>query len=87
MNVLRNLTVGALLAAAAVATATAEERIEIITVTANPRTSLPVVEKVAPVPTANVVAPMPTDMPEAEIDYHMQLIGESPAPAAERATS
>jgi hypothetical protein len=34
-----------------------------------------------------VTAPMPTDMPEAEIDYHMSLIGEAAAPIADRVKS
>jgi len=30
---------------------------------------------------------MPTDMPEAEIDLHLPLIGASPTPAIPRVTS
>ena len=87
MKALRTFTVGALLVAAAVATAVAEERIETITVTAKPvRTSLPAVQKVLPAPVEHV-APMPTDMPEAEIDYHLPLIGEAAAAAAQRVKS
>jgi len=88
MSTLRMLTIGTLLAAAAVASAAADERIETITVTARPvRATLPVVEKLAPTATVEVTAPMPTDMPEAEIDYHMSLIGEAAAPIADRVKS
>ena len=76
MRTLRNLIVGTLLAAAAVATVAAEEaRIETFIVTAKPAgSSLPAVEKVSPPTAVDFASPMPTDMPEAEVDYHMQRL-------------
>ena len=88
MKALRTLTACALLAAAAVATAVAEERIETITVTAKPiRASVPTVEKVPPAPVERVAVPMPTDMPEADIDYHMPLIGTAALASLEQTES
>lgn len=87
MKSLRTLTVGALLAAAAVATTVAEERIETITVTAKPLRSSVLVEKVPPAPVERVAVPMPTDMPEADIDYHMPLIGAAALASREQTES
>lgn len=90
MHALRNVMVGSLLLAAATAVATAGEApIETIVVTAKwlarPESS-PTVEKVLPVSAVEIAVPMPTDMPEAEIDYHMLRISLSPeSSAAERA--
>lgn len=88
MKILKVLTVGAVLVAAAVAAAAGEERIETIVVTAKPvRAAVPVVEKVTPAAEIEVAAPVPTDMPEAEIDFHMPVIGEAAPARKERATS
>lgn len=85
MTAMRHLFVGTLLVAAAVGSAAAEpaETIETIVVTAKPvRVSLPAIPKVLPASTVEVAAPMPTDMPEAEIDYHMLRIAVSPEESA-----
>jgi hypothetical protein len=83
MRTLRNLTVGTLLAAAAVATAAEEGRIETIIVTGNPaRSYVSEIEKVAPTTIVEAASPMPTDMPEAEIDLHMLQISIAPASSA-----
>ncbi len=89
MNTLRTLTVGMLLAAAAtVATAADETGVPTITVTAKRHATGPTVEHVPPQAGVAITVIMPTDMPEAEIDFHLSPIGAvPPAPAVERATS
>jgi hypothetical protein len=87
MNTLRMLTVGMLLAAAASAAAAGEEpSIETITITAKRHTALPATAHEPPRTAVEIAVFLPTDMPEAEIDYHLTPIGASPAPAVERAT-
>jgi hypothetical protein len=89
MNTLRILTAGMLLAAATVAGASAadEQIIDTITVTAKRHTSGPTADRVAPQADVAITLIMPTDMPEAEIDFHLSPIGAvPPAPAVERAT-
>jgi hypothetical protein len=81
-----------LLVAAVLATASADEaRIETVVVTAKPiRASVSTfaVGKMSPPASIiEIVAPMPTDMPEAEVDYHLPLIGVAPVASAERAPS
>ena len=65
------VAVGILIAAAT--TAAAEEpALATITITAKPpHASVPTAERVPPKSTVEIVAPLPTDMPEAELDYHV----------------
>lgn len=79
MKTLQTLLVGILVAAAAAAVAQ-EPGLDTFTVTAKrPHSSATHAERVPPQSTVEIVAPMPTDMPEAEIDYHMLPIGVPPA--------
>jgi hypothetical protein len=88
MNTLRIVTVWMLFAAATTAGAnsTDEQTIDTITVTGKRHATVPA-ERVAPQSDVAITVIMPTDMPEAEIDFHLSPIGASPAPAVERATS
>jgi hypothetical protein len=81
MKTLPTLIVAMFLGATAAAAAAAEQAtLETITITAKrPHSSLTTVDRVPPQATLEIVAPLPTDMPEAEIDYHMTLVGASPA--------
>ncbi len=90
MNTLRIFTLGMLFAAATAggATAAEEQTIDTITVTAKRHTTVPATDRVAPESNVAITVIMPTDMPEAEIDFHLSPIGAvPPAPAVERATS
>jgi hypothetical protein len=86
MNTLRILTAGMLFAAATVAGAsTADEQIiDTITVTAKRHTSGPTADRIAPESNVAITVIMPTDMPEAEIDYHVSPIS---VPHADRRAS
>jgi hypothetical protein len=65
-----------------------EPGVTTITITAKrPPTHATTAERVPPASTVEILTPMPTDMPEAEIDYHMPLIGVAPASAAARVPS
>ena len=82
MNKLRLMTAGMLLAAtAALATAAEEPSVPTVTVTAKRH----VLTTPALPPRAEIQIPvvMPTDMPEAEIDYHLSPVGAPPAPTVE----
>jgi hypothetical protein len=84
MNTLRMLTAGMLLAASAtVAMAAEEPSVPTVMVTAKRHVTVP-----AEPPREAVQIPviLPTDMPEAEIDYHLTPVTPPPAPAVERAT-
>ena len=84
MNTLRNLTVGMLLAAAAATAMAAEEpSIDTVTVTAKRHVTVPAAE--APREAVQVSMVLPTDMPEAEIDFHLTPVIPPPAPAVARA--
>jgi hypothetical protein len=88
MNTLRILTVGMVFAAATAAAATASEQqlIDTITVTAKRHATGSAADRVAPQSDVAMTFIMPTDMPEAEIDFHLSPIGAAPpAPAVERA--
>jgi len=86
MNTLRILTVGMLLAAAAATAMAAEEpTVDIVTVTAKRHVTVPAAAQ-APQDTVQVSAVLLTDMPEAEIDYHLTPVTPPPAPAVARAT-
>lgn len=86
MNTLRILTAGMLLAAAAATAVAAEEpSIDTVTVTAKRHVTLPAAE--APREAIQISVVMPTDMPEAEIDFHLTPVTPPPAPAVARATS
>ena len=87
MNTLRILTVGVFFATAAGASAAEEQMIDTITVTAKRHATGLAIERVAPQADVAITVIMPTDMPEAEIDFHLSPIGAvPPAPAGERAT-
>jgi hypothetical protein len=88
MKTLRMLTVGMVFAAAtATAAIAAEAPIETITVTAKRHTTVWTTERVAPQADVAITVILPTDMPEAEIDYHVSPVGAPPAPTLKRATS
>ena len=83
MKTLQMLTVGIVFGAAAIAATAAEESsVTTITVTAKRHATGPVTEHVAP-ENVQITFVMPTDMPEAEIDSHLTLIGAPPAPPVE----
>ena len=82
MKTLRMLTIGLMLAAAAsVGTAAEEQNVPTITVMA--KRHAPVVERVPPKSIVEATIVMPTDMPEADIDFHVSPVG----PALEHAIS
>ena len=88
MNTLRMLTAGMLLAASATVAMAAGDpsvptAVTTVMVTAKRHVTVP-----AEPPKAAVQIPviLPTDMPEAEIDYHLTPVTPPPAPAVERAT-
>lgn len=84
MRTLPLLIVGMLLGAATAAPAAAgEPTLATITVTAKrPHASLAMVDRVPPQAAVEIAAPLPTDMPEMQIDSHLKPIGATPAPAA-----
>jgi hypothetical protein len=83
MRTLQTLLVGFLVAASAGAVGAAEQSsVTTITITAKRPHAGPTTDaRVPPESRIEIVAPMPTDMPEAEIDYHMAPIGSAPATA------
>ncbi|HEX7236692.1 MAG TPA: hypothetical protein VF405_07000 [Gammaproteobacteria bacterium] len=82
MNTLRMVTAGLLLAATAAAANAAEDQtIPTVTVTAKRHVSAPATE--APRADVEITVIMPTDMPEAEIDYHLPLVAAPPAAPGE----
>ena len=84
MNTLRMLTAGMLLAAtAAVAIAAEEPNVPTVTVTAKRHATVPADEGLPPRAAVQISVVLPTDMPEAEIDYHLSPVGAPPAPTAE----
>jgi hypothetical protein len=84
MNTLRILTAGMLLAAAAATAIAAEEpSVDTVVVTAKRLVSVPAAE--APRDAVQVSVVLPTDMPEAEIDFHLTPVTPPPAPAVARA--
>jgi hypothetical protein len=87
MKTLRMLTVGTLFAAvtAAVAATAEESSIPTITITAKRHAALPAAERVPPEAHVPVTVILPTDMPEAEIDFHVTPVAS--LPAGERTTS
>jgi hypothetical protein len=88
MKTLRVLTVGVLFAAAAAAATAGEDpNVPTITVTAKRHATAPAAARIAPQSDIAVTVILPTDMPEAAIDYHVSPIGAPPAPVVERATS
>ena len=86
MNTLRMLTVGMLFPAATAAAATAAEEQIIDTITVTAKRHVPAAERVPPRADFEITMVLPTDMPEAEIDYHLSPIGAPPAPAVAQAT-
>jgi hypothetical protein len=89
MKTLRMLTVGMLLAATAAAASAADgdSTVPTITVTAKRHANAAAAELVPPQADVDITVLLPTDMPEAEIDYHLSPIDAPPAPTVERATS
>ena len=83
MNTLRMLTAGMLLAAAAAAMAAEEPSVPTVMVMAKRHVTVPIQP---PREAIRVPVILPTDMPEAEIDYHLTPVTPPPAPAVERAT-
>jgi hypothetical protein len=83
MKTLRMLTVGIVLGATAIAAAAEESSVPTITVTAKRHATGPATEHVAPREDLQITFVMPTDMPEAEIDSHLTLVGAPPAPPVE----
>ena len=87
MNTLRILTAGMLLAAAAATAIAAEEpSIDTVTVTAKRHVTTVPAAAEAPREAVQISIVMPTDMPEAEIDFHLTPVTPPPAPAVARAT-
>jgi hypothetical protein len=87
MKTLQVLTLGLAFGAIAMAASAADEpNILTVTVTAKRHATVPA-SQLAP-PRAHVEVPviLPTDMPEAEIHYHLSPIGAPPAPAVPQAT-
>ena len=79
MKTLQMFTVAVLLAVGATAgAAAADQSIETITVTAK-RLHVPAVERVPPRTPVEITVTLPTDMPEAEIDYHLAPIATLPS--------
>jgi hypothetical protein len=76
MRTLQTLLFGVLVAAATSTVAAAEQaNVTTITITAKrPHAGHTTDARVPPESRVEIVAPMPTDMPEAEIDYHMPPI-------------
>jgi hypothetical protein len=91
MNTLRMLTAGMLLAGAAATAMAAEEpsvptAIPTVMVTAKRHLTVPTAGQ-PPREAVQISVVLPTDMPEAEIDYHLTPVTPPPAPAVERATT
>ena len=82
MNKLRLLTAGMLFAATA-ALATAAEEQSVLTITVTAKRHAPTAPALPPRAEVQIPVVMPTDMPEAEIDYHLSPVGAPPAPAVE----
>ena len=82
MQTLQLLTVGMVFAATALATSAAEEP-SIPTITVTAKRHVTGAERVPPRADLEITMVLPTDMPEAEIDYHLSPIGAPPAPAVE----
>jgi hypothetical protein len=79
MKTLSVLTVGVMLAIGA-ATATAADDPNVLTITVTvKRPHAPTVERVAPRTPVETAIVLPTDMPEAEIDYHLAPIAATPS--------
>lgn len=85
MNTLRMMTAGMLVALAAAAAMAAEDpNVPTVTVTAKRHATAPVDHAQPPREAVQIVAViLPTDMPEAEIDYHLSPVVAPPAPAVE----
>jgi hypothetical protein len=82
MNKLRLLTAGMLLAAsAALATAAEEQSVSTVTVMAKRHgPAVPASEGLPPRADVQISLVVPTDMPEAEIDYHLSPLSPVGAP-------
>jgi hypothetical protein len=74
MKTLRTVAVGMLLAVAASVAAAADES-TVLTITVTAKRHTPAVERVPPQAAAvEAKVVLPTDMPEADIDFHLQPI-------------
>ena len=78
MKTLQMFTLATLFAAAATASAAAEDQ-NIPTITVTAKRHVPAVERVAPRTPVEIVVTLPTDMPEAQIDYHLAPIATPPS--------
>ena len=84
MNTLRMLTAGLLLVAtAAAANAAEDQNVPTVTVTAKRHVAAPATEALPPRADVQITVVMPTDMPEAEIDYHLSPVAAPPAAPGE----
>jgi hypothetical protein len=84
MNTLRMMTAGMLVALAAAAAMAAEEpSVPTVTVTAKRHVTVLAEEGLPPRAAVQISVVLPTDMPEAEIDYHLSPVVAPPAPAVE----
>jgi hypothetical protein len=77
MQTLQMLTFAMLFAATATAGAAAEDQ-TIPTITVTAKRHVPAAERVPPATPVEITVTMPTDMPEAEIDYHLAPIATLP---------
>jgi hypothetical protein len=84
MKTLQMFAVGLLFGTTAIAASAAEEpSVPTITITAKRHASVPALELVPPQANVEFTVVLPTDMPEAHIDYHLSPISAPPAPAVE----
>jgi hypothetical protein len=84
MNTLRMMTAGMLVALAAAAAMAAEDpNVPTVTVTAKRHATVPANQVAPPREAVQISVILPTDMPEAEIDYHLSPVVAPPAPAVE----
>ena len=84
MKTLRMLTAGVLVALAAAAAMAAEEpSVPTVTVTAKRHATELADQGLPPRAAVQISVALPTDMPEAEIDYHLSPVVAPPAPAVE----
>ena len=84
MKTLHMLIAGMLVAAtAAMAIAAEEHSVPTVTVTAKRHATVPASRGLPPRADLQISVVLPTDMPEAEIDYHLSPVGAPPAPAVE----
>ena len=86
MKTLPMLMVAMLLGASAVAVAGEDPAVATITVTAKRAHSTAPAERTPPKTSVEIAAPLPTDMPEMEIDSHMTPIDVASEPVVAQAS-